>query len=338
MEVTSSHEVIDLFETVDVGVARRRAVILAGECGLDEPRTGEVALIVTEAGTNVLRHATSGVLVLGKVCDGDRRGLMIAACDSGPGMDVARSLPDGVSRLGSAGAGLGAIARMSSRWDAYSRRPGGTVLTSLVWPRRHDPPPGQFQVAGISVPYPGERRNGDGWMAVVEDHVCTVLLSDGLGHGDPAADATATVIASFLARPGAPLTEILERVDGASHHTRGAAVAIARIDRRAATVTFAGMGNVAGWIATEDQQKLMLGQHGTVGQTIRKVRESVYPLPDHALVVLHSDGLESRWSLASYAGLVGHSLETIAAHLWRELGRSRDDATIAIVRPMEHQP
>jgi anti-sigma regulatory factor (Ser/Thr protein kinase) len=310
-------------------------VLVAQRCGLDDTRVGEVALIATEAGTNAIRHGDKGAMVIGLVIEGDRKGVVITVCDRGVGMDVARSLSDGVSSIGSSGAGLGAIARMASEWDAYSRRPGGTVITATVWPRRGVAEPRQFELGAVAVPFPGERRCGDGWTADLTRHVCTVLVSDGLGHGDPAAEATASVLASFRARPHAPLEEIFERADATAHHTRGAAVSVVRIDRLAATVTFAGMGNVAGWIISDGQQKAMVGQHGTVGQTIRKVRESVYPLPPRAMVVLHSDGLVSRWNLADYGGIERHSAATIAGFLWRELGRDRDDATVVVIRPIE---
>lgn len=330
--MTSVHEVIDLDDNADVGMARRRAVLLAQECGLDEVRVGEVALIATEAGSNVLRHAARGVMVLGKLRNGDRQGLAVTVCDRGPGMDVARSMLDGVSTAASAGVGLGAIARMASAWDAYSQRPGGTVLSASVWARRDAPPATAFELGAISVPYPGERRCGDGWAAAIADDVCTVLVCDGLGHGDAAAEATAVVLASFFERPNAPLDVIIELASAAARPTRGAAAAVARIDQRLGTVNFAGMGNVAGWIASEHDQHAMVAQHGTLGQVGRKARVSTYPLPDGALVIMHSDGLESRWKLETYPGLVRHGAAVVAGVLWRELGRARDDATVVVAR------
>ncbi len=338
MEVTSTHEVIELDDNADVGMARRRAVLLAQQCGLDEIRVGEVALIVTEAGTNVLRHATAGIMVLGQVRQGATRGLNITVSDRGPGMDILRSLADGFSTIKSAGVGMGAIARLASEWDAYSRRPGGTLLTATVWPRRSTPVPWEFDIGALAIPYPGEQRCGDGWAAVIEDQVCTLLVSDGLGHSGPAADASAAVLASFLARPNAPLTDIIHEANVLARPTRGAAASVARLDRRLGTVEFVGVGNVAGWVISEDHQQAMVGQHGTLGtmsQTVRTVRSSTYPLPDQALVVLHSDGLASRWSLGDYPGLARHRPSVIAGFLWRELGRSRDDATVVVARPQD---
>jgi hypothetical protein len=61
----------------------------------------------------------------------------------------------------------------------------------------------------------------------------------------------------------------------------------------------------------------------------------VYPaVPGHPLrVALCSDGLKTRWSLDHrHRGLLGHDPATIAAVLWRDFARGRDDATAAIVQ------
>ena len=65
-----------------VGEARRHAALLAGRAGLDEEDAGRVALIVTELGTNLLRHATQGRLLLA-VHEGSRM-VEAIAIDAGP--------------------------------------------------------------------------------------------------------------------------------------------------------------------------------------------------------------------------------------------------------------
>jgi hypothetical protein len=60
------------------------------------------------------------------------------------------------------------------------------------------------------------------------------------------------------------------------------------------------------------------------------MREFDYPLPDGALVVLHSDGLTERWNLADYPGLTTRAAVTIAATLLRDAGRRRDDASVLV--------
>jgi hypothetical protein len=47
---------------------------------------------------------------------------------------------------------------------------------------------------------------------------------------------------------------------------------------------------------------------------------------------MHSDGLSSRWTLESYPGLKQRDSTLIAAVLYRDFGRSRDDATVLVVK------
>ena len=60
-------------------------------------------------------------------------------------------------------------------------------------------------------------------------------------------------------------------------------------------------------------------------------------LPTHggspqATIVMFSDGLTSRWDLASYPGLASKSPALIAGVLYRDHSRGRDDVTIVVAR------
>ena len=70
----------------------------------------------------------------------------------------------------------------------------------------------------------------------------------------------------------------------------------------------------------------------SVGAEMRKVESFDYDCPEHALLVMHSDGLQSRWSLEAYPGLVHRHPATVAAILYRDFVRGRDDITVVVVR------
>ena len=74
-------------ETTKVGEARRRTSWLAEKLGFDENAQGKAALVVTEAATNLLKHAGGGELIVQGV-DDEHQGecLEIFALDSGRGM------------------------------------------------------------------------------------------------------------------------------------------------------------------------------------------------------------------------------------------------------------
>ena len=73
-----------------------------------------------------------------------------------------------------------------------------------------------------------------------------------------------------------------------------------------------------------------MSHNGTVGGEMRKVVSLDFACPDQALLIMHSDGLQTRWSLAP--GLAARHPAVVAAVLYRDFRRSHDDVTIAVVR------
>src|SRR5688572_23558408 len=83
-------------ESSQVAEARRCATALAQGAGFNETDTGRVALVVTELATNLVKHATSGALVLRVVAHTDGSGVEALALDTGPGMaNVTTCMRDG---------------------------------------------------------------------------------------------------------------------------------------------------------------------------------------------------------------------------------------------------
>jgi hypothetical protein len=76
----------------------------------------------------------------------------------------------------------------------------------------------------------------------------------------------------------------------------------------------------------------MPSHNGTVGHQAHKFQDFVYPFPPEALVLMHSDGLVSRWSLAPYPGLVCRDPALLAGVIFRDFQRGRDDVTVLAAR------
>src|SRR5690606_10278518 len=118
-----------------VGEARRRAASLAAALDFDPVASGQLALAVTEAATNVVKHAGSGMLLLRVLEAGGRNGIEVLALDRGPGIaDPTASLRDGYSTAGSPGTGLGALQRLTGSVDLYTAPAQGVILRCELWP------------------------------------------------------------------------------------------------------------------------------------------------------------------------------------------------------------
>jgi anti-sigma regulatory factor (Ser/Thr protein kinase) len=325
----AANQVIAVTEPSQVGEARRHAARLSAELGFDTVAAGEVAIVVTELATNLARHARGGRLLFA-TSDG---AIDVLSLDDGPGMaDVEGCLRDGFSTAGTPGNGLGAIKRLSTRFSVFSLPGKGTVIGVQLAAGAAPPAATGFRIGAVSLAAPGETACGDAWRFRQGGGRAELLVVDGLGHGPTAAEAADAAVAVFDDMPGATPSVILERAHRHLRTTRGAAAAIATLDDSTRQIVFSGAGNIAGRIISGVGDRTLLSQHGTVGFQVRQLQDMNYEWPPHALLVLHSDGIVTRWSLADAPGLLQCDPLVIAGWLIREHCRGRDDATVAVVQ------
>jgi len=306
---------------------RSAALGLAERLGFGETRAEELAVAVTEAASNLVKHARAGVMMLRAEAG---TGIEVVTVDSGPGIaDVPAALRDGTSTAGTLGIGLGAIRRAADFCAVFSLPGRGTAVAARFHARRGDLGPGGW--AGLIRPIGDELECGDNYIAHRTEAGITAMLCDGLGHGPLAATASRAAVAVLREAPEAEPAVLLRRVHERLARTRGGAVAIAAIGPQ--SVAFAGLGNVAGWILSGPERQGMISVPGIAGHQARTIRQYSYARPPGAAVILHSDGLSSRWNAADLPGLAGQDPLVIAATLLREAGVHRDDAGIVVLRP-----
>ena len=343
---------IPIVEASQVAQARRAATELARNLGFTETEEGKVALLATEVATNLTKHATGGQLLVDSFSEAGVNTIEILALDKGPGMEnVSRCIQDGYSTTGSPGTGLGAILRLSSLSDIYSVPGVGTALLARIQssvqssrrqpqnqenmnaaPRTQRAECRALECGVVCLPKPGEEVCGDAWAVDQRPNRCLTLVADGLGHGPSAAVAAREAVHLFRKHVVQTPAAIMTAAHAALRATRGAALAISEIDQTKQQVRFCGVGNIAGHVLTATGNRGLASHNGVVGHEIRKIQEFTYPWTDEALLVLHSDGLASRWSLDAYPGLVGRHVSVIAGVLYRDFSRGRDDVTVMVVR------
>jgi anti-sigma regulatory factor (Ser/Thr protein kinase) len=331
----SAQLVFPIEDSSQVGNARRAATELASQLGFDAEQTGKVALAITEASTNILKHAQRGrVLLRGLEHGASGLGIELLALDRGPGINnVAASLRDGHSTTGTPGTGLGALARLSSSFEVYSLPARGTALRLVLFSNGHHSAPEfqAFEIGGVCTAKSGEPVSGDDWHYVHSGRYLTVVVADGLGHGVDAAKASHAATNVLHHSPSAEPHVLLGNAHAALAATRGAAMAAIRLDSTAQLGSFAGIGNIIGRVEAGATRHLV-SHHGTVGHNVRKIQEFAFPWPTSSLVVLHSDGLATHWNLADYPGLSTKHPALIAGVLYRDFERGRDDVTAVVVR------
>jgi anti-sigma regulatory factor (Ser/Thr protein kinase) len=317
--------------------ARRAARGMALEMGMDEGGAEHVAIVATEACTNLLKHARGGQVLLQTTTEESDAPsfLELLAVDQGPGMsNLEQCLRDGYSSGSGPGQGLGAIQRMSKQSDIYTLPGKGTVVLARWWLSPHaTKPAGGSRLGAVNVSMPGEDVCGDAWGSARSGDDLVIIVADGLGHGLEARLASAEAVRQLYQEPQLLPKALLMRVHQALRSTRGAAVAVARIDCLRGKLTFAGVGNISARIyAGSESKQNLVSLNGIAGHQCERIQEFSYAWPEDGLLILHSDGLSTSTGLESYPGVAARDPALIAGLLYRDFCRGRDDATVVVAR------
>lgn len=334
----SQSVVVRLTDPSGVGEARRTAVTVGTRAGLDADALSNLSIVVNELTSNAIRHGGGGVVLLRQLREDRPAGIEVLCIDSGPGMrDLAGCFRDGFSTGGTMGTGLGAARRISHVFDIFSAPGQGTVALARIWAGGGKPAT-LIPLGAVAVPAAGERECGDGWAVVAEGTTTHLLLVDGLGHGAGAAAAARLAVRLFRDHGTRAPAAMLELLHGGLRPTRGAAVAIARIDAGAGEVRFAGVGNIAARILTEGASRSLVSHNGIVGLHSVRTTEFTYPFAPDAMLVMHSDGITGHWKHETYPGFLRRDPAIAAALLYRDAERGRDDASVVACRPSTPSP
>jgi anti-sigma regulatory factor (Ser/Thr protein kinase) len=330
-----------------VSACRGAAAALADRLRFPETRADELSLAVTEAASNLHKHARQGSLLLRIGRDGGVPGIELVTIDAGPGFrDTSTAMRDGHSTSGTLGIGLGAIQRLADFCDLYPMPGHGTTLAARFWAQRQGAAdegagyqgagqqPLTIQCAGLIGPITGETECGDNFAAVRAGETLTGVLCDGLGHGPLAASASAeaiaTVLDSVLEDGGSEPTALVERAHRRMSHTRGGAIGVVQVAGH--TARFAGLGNVTATLLADGTRKNMLSVPGIAGHQAGTIRQYEYDVAPGTSLVLHSDGISSRWEAAALPGLAARDPLVIAAAPLAEAGTHRDDAGVLVLK------
>lgn len=318
----NSSERFSISDASQISDARRNIVARAADIGFPEARRNDIAIAVNEIGTNLLKHAKGGDIIIRLTPSS----LDVLGIDKGPGRDdIDHCMQDGFSTGSSPGTGLGAMRRLASDFDIWSRHNQGTAVSlqfSLTPEFKH------VRLGAVSLPVEGEQLCGDGWLVLEQADRTLALIADGLGHGPDANKAAREAMRLTEENAQRAPLEILDAIHAGLRSTRGAAVLLAAIDPARGVVRIAGIGNCCAAIVRPEKQRSAVSMNGTAGQGIVKAKEFTYPwLPEDTLI-LHTDGLTTHWDLDKYPGILMRSPALAAGVLHRDFARARDDATV----------
>ena len=317
--------------------------------GLSSLQRSNVGTIISELGTNILKYAHSGRILLRAIRCGQHQGIEVLAIDDGPGIaNISQAMQDHFTTGRTLGLGLGAVQRLASEFQLRCPPEGGTHARAVCWinadpaaaDERQQACPGELHWHSVmrNRPALGERLSGDCLLVLDHGSLSIRVLIDGTGHGpiahQIAGEAAGAIEQAFHELLGEPpsnaqqistrstseldalLLSVLHSSHGRMRGSRGAAVGIAASDRRRPELHFLGVGNTRilhlgykGWEG--------VSRDGQLGVSFRTPTVQHYPIQPGDVVLQASDGLRTSSLRAMRAQRPGASqnLEQIADHL-----------------------
>jgi len=316
-----------------VAFIKREIHNLAINSGFSVHRAGEVDIVVSELTSNLIKHAEGGELLYRIYEEDDVKDIQIYCIDHGIGIEnTQRIMNDGYSSTNTLGQGLGAIKRLSDEFLIFSIKKWGTVqYVSISNKAEKLPLRKNLNYAALQVCLPGELVCGDGYYVKLITGGFQIFVGDGLGHGPNAHHAVQEAMKVFrICREKDP-TEIIRDIHNSVRKTRGLVATIATVDYKTATWTICGVGNISTRIFTGVDSKTYTPYNGIIGHNIpRTLNNTVVPYEKHQMIVMHSDGLRTRWNLSDMQSILKHEPQMIAAALYKDQMRGTDDATIFV--------
>jgi len=183
-------------------------------------------------------------------------------------------------------------------------------------------------------PLPGQKQSGD--RCIVKNFPEGALLAvvDGIGHGEDAAHSAELAVSVLEGSDTRSPISLLRRCQQHLQGTRGAVLSMAWFSLADDTMTWLGVGNVAGVLLRREaygvaRRESLLLRSGTVGAQLPYVSASVLPVSYGDTLILATDGI---WGgFADNLNINASTLE-IARHIIKSHWRKIDDALVLVAR------
>lgn len=327
---------------------RSRLQATARRMGFSDGQRENMVLVAAEMVSNQIKYAGSrGMLQIwqqpGPLLD-------LVALDFGPGINnLSQAHQDGFSTSKTLGKGLGTIrglshesgiytvpegtgADVNARWHGcafWSRfNPGHKAQTAAD--ASIDALKAEFKIGLFARALTDDRFNGDRIYLERNESRLRWLHLDGLGHGEPAQQATDHLADTLFLSPD--VGEVLNRVDRQLKLTRGAVAMLSDLDRKGMQAQIVGVGDMRAYCYVDDQLQNITFAPGILGKEHKTPRVTRVDLNKQSTVISVSDGIRRSWNETTFPGLLKQHPQLIAYVLGNIMGRASDDQSLCVVR------
>jgi hypothetical protein len=193
----------------------------------------------------------------------------------------------------------------------------------------------EWGIAGHSKP--GFSESGDACWVRAQNRAGWLAVIDGAGHGPIAFEVAQTAVRVLNENSFGSPAEGISRCHQALLGTRGCVMALAQLNPETRTVTWVGVGNIAGVLLHKEGNSPVLReplpmQEGGVGVHLPSLRPATLAFYPGDYLILVTDGVRSNFASGGHAG---DSTQAIADSLLQRYSRGTDDALVAVIRYQE---
>lgn len=180
----------------------------------------------------------------------------------------------------------------------------------------------------------GQTESGDRCLVTPTPHGWLVAVVDGLGHGDEAIAVAKIAINVLKEQADESVITLVKRCHEALIKTRGVVLTVASFNALDATVSWLGVGNVAGLLLRADTKAMPLCETtllrgGVVGYQLPPLHASVIAVAPDDLLILATDGIRNSFDLSD---LLGGTPQKIADRVMSRHFKGNDDGLVLAVR------
>jgi len=180
-------------------------------------------------------------------------------------------------------------------------------------------------------PKVGYAVSGDAYLIKENNEDVLVCLVDGLGAGPAAAEAAQVAVSWVADHCQASLSQLVLGCHEALRTTRGAALALVRINTTCRELVFMGVGNIECHARSAAPIK-PISYAGIVGSRLPSLREFHFSLTPGDVIVLHTDGVSRRFSLDNVMERQdGVTPQCLAETIADGYAKRNDDATLIVL-------
>ncbi len=331
-----THVKLKVIDRSYVSFIKKEIKRLSEQVGFTPYKLAELDIVVAELISNILKHAREGELLVKIIDTPNLQGLELISVDRGPGMANAEvMLTDGASSTNTLGQGLGSIKRLSDVFEIYSLPQWGTILLSRMYINKPDVADlkDSPKINALMIPKPGETECGDGWYKIESKRHVRLIALDGLGHGPEAAKAVYHAVKEFKVTGSMSPDDTVQLIHKNIRSTRGAVGMVLHLDKINNSISYVGLGNISARIIGYEKIKSLMSYNGIIGHSKpNTIKSYVAEWHKNETLIVHSDGLKSRWDLNHLPNIMNHDGSVIAAALYKDFSRNTDDLLIIVTK------